>query len=148
MEIGKIFTAVGLSVQQAQEILARQDIEMYMRYFESADSGGTFSDENDTVLRPKTIRFALGDGTQNKYIDVPIAVMTTHETISLKQVKVTISGEIYEDAQAENIMMRANSSPPESTGANNGTIEMIFENGPQSEGEARTTQKLLNKIEF
>ena len=148
MEIGKILTAVGLSVQQAQDILARQDIEIYMRQFENAGLEGALSDNSCTALVPKTIRFALAGESQNKYVDVPVAVMTTHETILLKQVKVTIKGEIYEDEQTENIMLRADSSQNESSGANIGTIEMIFDSGPQSEGEARTTQKLLNEIDI
>lgn len=59
MEIGKLFTAIGLSVQQAQEILSLQDVERYMRYFKKKDSESVLPNENNTALYPKAIRFSL-----------------------------------------------------------------------------------------
>lgn len=148
MEIGKLFTAIGLSVQQAQEILSLQDVERYMRYFKKKDSESVLPNENNTALYPKAIRFSLKSKEKNKYIDVPLAAMTSHETIGLKQVKVTISGNVYEDAKTKKVLMNVESSQPENTAVQNGTVELIFESSPQSEGQARATQKMLDHIDF
>lgn len=148
MEIGKLFTAIGLSVQQAQEILSLQDVERYMRYFKKKDSESVLPNENNTALYPKAIRFSLKSKEKNKYIDVPLAAMTSHETIGLKQVKVTISGNVYEDAKTKKVLMNVESSQPENTAVQNGTVELIFESSPQPEGQARATQKMLDHIDF
>lgn len=148
MEIGKLFTAIGLSVQQAQEILSLQDVERYMRYFKKKDSESVLPNENNTALYPKAIRFSLKSKEKNKYIDVPLAAMTSHETIGLKQVKVTISGNVYEDAKTKKVLMNVESSQPENTAVQNGTVELIFESSPQSEGQTRATQKMLDHIDF
>ncbi len=148
MEIGKLFTAIGLSIQQAQEILSLQDVERYMRYFKKKDSDSVLPNESNTALSPKAIRFSLKSKEKDKYIDVPLAAMTSHETIGLKQVKVTISGNVYEDAKTKKVLMNVESSQPESTDIRNGTIELIFESAPQSEGQARATQKMLDHIDF
>lgn len=74
--------------------------------------------------------------------------MTSHETIGLKQVKVTISGNVYEDAKTKKVLMNVESSQPENTAMQNGTVELIFESSPQSEGQARATQKMLDHIDF
>jgi len=138
LEMNQLLTAIGLSVQQAQEFLSKQDVERYMRYFTN----------EDTVFEPKAIRFSLGGGEKNKYIDVPIAVMTPHEPIGLKQVKVKVNGNMYEDLQTQNIRMHVGPSDSENEEAQNGTIEMIFESGMQSEGQARANQKMLDKTGF
>lgn len=148
MEINHLLNAIGSSVQQAQEFLSQQDVERYMRYFKETDSVNTMSNEDNMALQPKAIRFSLGGKEQEKYIDVPLAVITPHETIGLKQVKVTISGEIYKDTQSQNILMNAGPSASESNNTHNGTIELVFESSPQSEGQARTTQKMLDKLEI
>ena len=138
MEMNQLLTAIGLSVQQAQEFLSKQDVERYMRYFTN----------EDTVFEPKAICFSLGGGEKNKYIDVPIAVMTPHEPIGLKQVKVKVNGNMYEDLQTQNIRMHVGPSDSDNEEAQNGTIEMIFESGMQSEGQARANQKMLDKTGF
>lgn len=137
MELEKLLASVALSVQQAQETLEQHEIERYMSYFLlPEDSGGA---------KPKTIRFAVGGG-QDPCIDIPLAVMAPHESIGLKQVKVTLSGEVYIDEQTEQAMMRVGST--QNTEGHNGAVELIFESGPQSEGQARVTQKMLSNIAF
>lgn len=211
MEIGKLLTAVGLSVQQAQEVLSQKHVGRYMQYFDtvnpddteadsydteddnagqenaafcdemeaadSADGGANgvreesenerleseniaeesgeeqqkteveATDENSEVLCPKMIRFSLG-GDEQKCVDVPIATMVSHESLGLKRVKVTISGKMHQDMESQDIMMSAGSLQPEGTDVHNGTIEMIFENEAQPEGQARANQKMLDKMEI
>lgn len=153
MEIDKLFTAIGLSVQQAQEYLSHQDMERYMQYFKSenlyeAESENAPSDGENTVLLPRAIRFSLGGKEKSNYIDVPIAVMTPHEPIGLKQVKVKVNGNMYEDMQTQKIRMHVGPSDSENAETQNGTIEMIFESSPQSEGQARANQKMMDKTGF
>lgn len=148
MEIGKLFAAIGTSIQQAQEFLSQKDVERYMRYFQSTDEDASSDENGEAALYPKAIRFSLQGKEKNSYVDVPLAVMTSHETIGLKQVKVTISGNIYEDAQTQTLRMQSDTLASNSTKAQNGTVELVFESAPQSEGQARATQKMLDHIEF
>lgn len=137
MELEKLFASVGLSVQQAQEALEQHEVERYMGYFLPPEDGGE--------VKPKTLCFSVGSG-QDACVEIPLAVMTPHAFIGLKQVKVTISGEVYADEQAQRAMMRVGSN--KNTEGHNGSVELIFESGPQPEGQARATQKMLSRIAF
>lgn len=138
MELGKLFAAVGQSVQQAQEALAQQEVERYLRYFLPANGEGL-------PVCPKTLRISV-DGTPDRYVDVPLAVMTPHTSIGLKQVKITMRGEVFADEQSESAMIRAGVS--QGAEVRGDTIELLFESTPQSEGQARATQKMLDHIEL
>ena len=72
MEIGKLFAAIGASIQQAQEFLSQKDVERYMGYFQSADEDASSDENGKAALYPKAIRFSLQGKEKNGYVDVPM----------------------------------------------------------------------------
>ncbi len=136
MKIEDIIKTLGTAVQEAHSAVSDKSSEQFFaQHFDIAESN-----DNSTVYKPRTIEILMDKGSgesASRIIYVPTAVLVSHSTLLIDEVKISFNIDISEESDGMNAQISENAAT-----ANAGSMEIVFKRTDEAEGLARIVTRL------
>lgn len=137
--LNDLLITIGRSVQEAQQVLDRNTVNMYLEYFE----------QKNEVFSPITQTFVVQDN--ENLLTVPMVTMIEHSNMVLSQVDISFQVATSFDAKTGQVMVAptrasAESSTTDTIAIQNNQINMKFRREQPAEGISRINQHFYKKL--